>query len=66
MIKYIQMEKYNWKWFVVTDGAKGIHVINENKEYRHFHEKTEKIVDVTGAGDIVTAAKMNSFRNECI
>ena len=60
---YIQMEKYNWKWFVVTDGAKGIHVINENKEYRHFHEKTEKIVDVTGAGDIVTAVIANGIHS---
>ena len=41
---YIQMEKYNWKWFVVTDGAKGIHVINENKEMNIFTKKLIKLL----------------------
>ncbi|MDC3063365.1 PfkB family carbohydrate kinase [Alphaproteobacteria bacterium] len=65
---FIQLKKYHWNWFVVTDGVNGIHVINKNKEYKRFQEKSNKIVDVTGAGDTVTAViahginlKMNVF-----
>ena len=52
---FTQLNKYQWDWFVVTDGVNGIHVINKNKEYKHFQNKSDKIVDVTGAGDTVTA-----------
>ena len=65
---FTQLNKYQWDWFVVTDGINGIHVINKNKEYKHFQQKSDKIVDVTGAGDTVTAViahginlKMNVF-----
>ena len=57
----IQMKKYQWNWFVVTDGFNGIHVLNKEGEYRHFQEKTDKIVDVTGAGDTVTAVIAHSI-----
>lgn len=65
---FTQLKKYNWNWFVVTDGINGIHVINKDKEYKLFKQKSEKIFDVTGAGDTVTAViahgislKMNVF-----
>ena len=65
---FTQLKKYNWNWFVVTDGINGIHVINKNNEYKQFQQKSDKIFDVTGAGDTVTAViahginlKMNVF-----
>ena len=65
---FTQLKKHNWNWFVVTDGINGIHVINKNNEYKQFQQKSDKIFDVTGAGDTVTAViahginlKMNVF-----
>ena len=49
------MRKHNWQWLVVTDGANGMHVLNEDTRYRHYKEPTNQIVDVTGAGDTVLA-----------
>jgi len=49
------MRKHNWQWLVVTDGANGMHVLNEDTRYKHYKEPTNQIVDVTGAGDTVLA-----------
>jgi D-beta-D-heptose 7-phosphate kinase/D-beta-D-heptose 1-phosphate adenosyltransferase len=49
----LKMREYNWKNLVVTDGANGIHVLDENKKYFHFKEPVHEVADVTGAGDTV-------------
>lgn len=49
-----QMIQHKWKWLVVTDGANGVHVINET-EYWHYKEDVREVADVTGAGDTFLA-----------
>ena len=48
------LKEYKWQWLVVTDGANGIHVINE-KENWHCKEDVQEVADVSGAGDTVMA-----------
>ena len=55
------MIKHNWTWLVVTDGAKGIHVLNKEGEYHHFKEDTREVADVTGAGDTVLAVIVHAY-----
>ena len=50
-----QMHRLDWTWLVVTDGAKGMHVLNNKGEYQHFVEPVKEVADVTGAGDTVMA-----------
>tara|TARA_B100000035_G_scaffold163433_1_gene139215 strand:- start:4606 stop:5856 length:1251 start_codon:yes stop_codon:yes gene_type:complete len=50
-----QMQRFNWTWLVVTDGANGMHVLNILDEYKHFSEPVKEVADVTGAGDTVMA-----------
>ena len=47
------MRKHKWNWLVVTDGANGIHVLNEQGQYKSFKEPVKEVADVTGAGDTV-------------
>ncbi len=49
------MKKNNWRWLVVTDGANGMHVLNDSGEYKRFIEPVAEVADVTGAGDTVLA-----------
>lgn len=51
----LKMREYAWKNLVVTDGANGIHVIDEENKYHHFKEEVHEVADVTGAGDTVLA-----------
>ena len=51
----LQMKKLDWTWLVVTDGANGMHVLNNQGEYKHFVEPVKEVADVTGAGDTVMA-----------
>lgn len=51
----------NWEWLVVTDGAKGIHVINNHGDYKHFIEEVREVSDVSGAGDTVLAVIVHCF-----
>ena len=55
------MREHNWTWLVVTDGAKGIHVLNKEGEYYHFKEDTREVADVTGAGDTVLAVIVHAY-----
>tara|TARA_B100000927_G_scaffold276246_1_gene256881 strand:+ start:471 stop:1727 length:1257 start_codon:yes stop_codon:yes gene_type:complete len=48
------LKEYKWQWLVVTDGANGIHVIND-KENWHCKEEVQEVADVSGAGDTVMA-----------
>ena len=50
-----QMQRLDWTWLVVTDGANGMHVLNSKGEYKHFVEPVKEVADVTGAGDTVMA-----------
>ncbi len=50
-----EMQRLNWTWLVVTDGANGMHVLNILDEYKHFKEEVKEVADVTGAGDTVMA-----------
>ncbi len=45
------LKKRNWKWLVVTDGKRGVHIFNYKKEYKKYTHKTGKLKDVSGAGD---------------
>ncbi len=50
-----EMRRMNWTWLVVTDGAKGMHVLNSDGDYEHYVEPVKEVADVTGAGDTVMA-----------
>lgn len=54
-IALLKMKEYDWNWLVVTDGAKGIHVLDNSGNYNHFAEEVHEVSDVTGAGDTVMA-----------
>ena len=54
------MIKLGWKWLVVTDGSKGMHVLNSDGNYGYFFEPVNDVVDVTGAGDTVMAVLASS------
>lgn len=58
------LKKYNWKWLLVTDGSKGMHILNHKSEYRHFKNKIVEVADTAGAGDAVLAAIIYSFMNK--
>ena len=45
-----KLKEYGWTWLVVTDGAEGVHVIDD-KEQWHIKEDVREVADVTGAGD---------------
>tara|TARA_B100001057_G_scaffold383210_1_gene389369 strand:+ start:5013 stop:6266 length:1254 start_codon:yes stop_codon:yes gene_type:complete len=49
------VKDYNWTWLVVTAGANGMHVFNNQGQYKHFQEPAQEVADVTGAGDTVLA-----------
>jgi len=51
----LKMKEYGWKYFVVTDGPRGIHVLADDLKYKHFQEPVHEVADVTGAGDTVLA-----------
>ena len=36
------LKKFGWSWLVVTDGKRGIHVINSLGGYRHFPRKSKR------------------------
>jgi D-beta-D-heptose 7-phosphate kinase/D-beta-D-heptose 1-phosphate adenosyltransferase len=55
------MAKYNWQWLVVTAGADGLYVFDNNGEFKHFHEPVREVADVTGAGDAVLAVIAHCF-----
>ena len=46
---------HNWQWLVITDGAKGIHIVSKEGVYSHVKEPVREVADVTGAGDTVLA-----------
>jgi D-beta-D-heptose 7-phosphate kinase / D-beta-D-heptose 1-phosphate adenosyltransferase len=59
------LKKMEWTWLVITDGKKGVHVFNDNNEYRMFKVKTnQKDTNVIGAGDIFFAGLIYFFQKE--
>tara|TARA_B100001769_G_C22109456_1_gene599844 strand:+ start:2396 stop:3673 length:1278 start_codon:yes stop_codon:yes gene_type:complete len=57
------MKKMNWQWLVVTDGHKGVHVLNKNGIYNFLNSKKISNPDVTGAGDIFFSIIIYLFLN---
>ena len=55
------LKKFGWSWLVVTDGKRGMHVINSLGGYRHFQEEVKEVADVTGAGDTVLAVLVYGY-----
>ena len=52
---HTKMIEYGWEWLIVTDGARGLHVLNKNGKHAHYKEEAREVADVTGAGDTVLA-----------
>jgi len=50
-----KMHEYNWTWLVVTDGPRGMTVINADGRIANYCEPAREVADVTGAGDTVLA-----------
>jgi|TARA_B110000027_G_scaffold134118_1_gene164998 D-beta-D-heptose 7-phosphate kinase / D-beta-D-heptose 1-phosphate adenosyltransferase len=50
------LKEMNWKWLVVTDGEKGVHIFNNLNQYKRFFSKTDSLKDVSGAGDTFMAS----------
>lgn len=55
-----KLKEYGWTWLVVTDGAEGVHVIND-KEQWHIKEDVREVADVTGAGDTFLAVLVYGY-----
>ena len=55
-----KLKEYGWTWLVVTDGAEGVHVINQ-KENWHIKEDVREVADVTGAGDTFLAVLVYGY-----
>jgi len=55
------LKKMKWTWLVITDGSKGVHVFNKHKIYKHFTTKTNRLRDVSGAGDTFMASLVYYF-----
>ena len=58
------LKKNNWKWLLVTDGANGMHILNQKGEYKHFKNEIREVADTTGAGDAVLAALIYGFMSK--
>ena len=52
-----KLDQYQWKWLIVTDGPRGLHVFRRDDFiHKHFACLTNgDVFDVTGAGDSVMA-----------
>jgi D-beta-D-heptose 7-phosphate kinase/D-beta-D-heptose 1-phosphate adenosyltransferase len=47
------LNQMKWNWLIITDGKKGVHVLNADGEYRMYKVKSTQLnVNVIGAGDI--------------
>tara|TARA_R110000824_G_scaffold389202_1_gene585186 strand:- start:44 stop:1315 length:1272 start_codon:yes stop_codon:yes gene_type:complete len=57
------MNKHNWTWLVLTDGANGMHVLKHSGEYHHYVESTREVCDVSGAGDTVLSVIVYAHNN---
>lgn len=55
-----KLKQYGWTWLVVTDGAQGVHVVNET-EHWHAKEDVREVADVTGAGDTFLAVLVYAY-----
>ncbi len=55
-----KLKEYGWTWLVVTDGAEGVHIVNE-KENWHVKEDVREVADVTGAGDTFLAVLVYGY-----
>ncbi len=58
-----KLDQYQWKWLVVTDGPRGLHVFRRDDFlHNHFACLTNgDVFDVTGAGDSVMAIIANGI-----
>jgi len=45
------LKKNKWRWLVVTDGGNAVHLFNEKKFYKKIYINSNKVKDVSGAGD---------------
>ena len=52
------------KTFVITMGEKGVHLINKKEVVKVSSEKVEKVIDLTGAGDLFAAGFIHGFINK--
>lgn len=50
---YSLLNKTNCNYVLTTCGEKGMYIINEKCEYKHFKGVAKEVFDVTGAGDTV-------------
>lgn len=55
------LKKRNWKWLVVTDGKRGVHIFNFKQQYRKYSHKIEELKDVSGAGDTFLAVLVYAY-----
>lgn len=55
------LEKRNWKWLVVTDGKRGVHIFNYKQQYKKYSHKIEEMKDVSGAGDTFLAVLVYAY-----
>ena len=53
--------KYELKWLVITMGAKGIRIIDDNDEIIEIPSVAREVFDVSGAGDTVIATLAAGF-----
>ena len=57
------MKKYKWEWLIVTDGPKGVHIFSKNNKYIRVFVYTNKLKDVSGAGDTFLSALVYFYSN---
>jgi D-beta-D-heptose 7-phosphate kinase / D-beta-D-heptose 1-phosphate adenosyltransferase len=57
------MQHHNWTWLVVTMGADGIMVVNQQAQSWHISQPAREVADVTGAGDCVISVMAQGVAN---
>ena len=46
------LKRMNWRWLVISNNKKGVHVLNDLGEYNYYRVNTVQKPNVIGAGDI--------------
>ena len=55
------LRRMNWKWLVISNNKKGVHVFNNLGQYNYYRVKIVKKPNVIGAGDIFFAGIIYNY-----
>ncbi len=55
------LKQMKWKWLIISNNKKGVHVFNHKDQYNFYKVKTVKNPNVIGAGDIFFAGIIYNY-----